>query len=548
MRGFAPTRMVVGAAVLALVATACGGDGDGGAPPVSGGHFVMYLGEPEHLMPGNTNESEGGQVLDAMYAGLIKYDSDTNEPVPVIQESITTTDNRLFTIKIKPGFTFHNAEPVKAASFVNAWNYAAYGPNAQDNGSFLAPIAGYADLNPADPDGEGPLTAPAPTAQTLSGLKVVDDTTFTVELSEPFKLFPLFLGYTAFYPLADACLADVAACEEAPIGSGPFKLKPGTKWNHQQSIDLVRFEEFKGDKAQADSMQFKIYDDVATAWNDFTAGNVDLMDTMPVEQIANAKATLGDRFISKPTSIYRFIVFPLYHQDPIFQNKSFRQAVSLAIDRQAIATQIFQDQKVPATDVAPSVVAGGGRPDACQYCKLDVAAAQAKLAEAGGWPAGKKLELWFNAGAAHEVWMQAIGDQLKANLGIDYELHGELQFPEYLAKGDAGEFTGLIRLAWSFDYPALENYLTPLYGKGGSSNYSHYDNPAFEALLAQAAASTDDAQSIQLWQQAADMILEDMPNIPLWFDNSNGAHSARTSNVIYDAFARFDLAAVTVTQ
>ena len=54
----------------------------------------------------------------------------------------------------------------------------------------------------------------------MSGLAVTDDQTFTVQLKEPFSQFPLTLGYTAFYPMAEACVADVEACNEEPIGNG----------------------------------------------------------------------------------------------------------------------------------------------------------------------------------------------------------------------------------------------------------------------------------------------------------------------------------------
>ena len=88
MRGTARARWAVGAAVLALAATACGGGDDGGdeggGEAATGGSFSMYIGEPEALIPGNTNESEGSQVLAAVYSGLYDYDPDTSEPIPVL--------------------------------------------------------------------------------------------------------------------------------------------------------------------------------------------------------------------------------------------------------------------------------------------------------------------------------------------------------------------------------------------------------------------------------------------------------------------------------
>ncbi len=112
---------------------------------------------------------------------------ENNKPVEAAAESIESTDNTTWTIKLKDGYTFHNGEKVTADSYIDAWNYGAYGPNGQDNNYFFDKIDGYAALNPADPDADGPAMPPTPPTNELSGLKKVDDATFTVTLSEPFS-------------------------------------------------------------------------------------------------------------------------------------------------------------------------------------------------------------------------------------------------------------------------------------------------------------------------------------------------------------------------
>ena len=99
----------------------------------------------------------------------------------------------------------------------------------------------------------------------MSGLAVVDDTSFTVELSQPFSQFPLMLGYTAFYPVPEECIADWEPCNEAPIGNGPFKIE-GT-WEHDQGITVVRNDDFAGEtKPAIDGVEFRIYSDPATGY------------------------------------------------------------------------------------------------------------------------------------------------------------------------------------------------------------------------------------------------------------------------------------------
>ena len=175
---------------MSLVAAACGsGDGETGADAgAEGGRFSVYICEPEHLVPQNTNETCGAEVLNALFTPLVEYDPETAAQTfeGAMGESITSDDQTVWTIKLKSGWTFHNGEPVTAQSYVDAWNAGAYGPNAYGNAYFFQNIQGYQDLQ-AD-KGERPK------AKAMSGLKVIDDTTFEVSLFGTFCQFPLTLG------------------------------------------------------------------------------------------------------------------------------------------------------------------------------------------------------------------------------------------------------------------------------------------------------------------------------------------------------------------
>src|SRR4051812_48507278 len=176
--------MVVGATAIALLVAGCGSGSE--KTEATSDTVIIGIGEPQHLIPSNTTETSGAQVLAALFYPLVDFDAQS-KPVEVGAESITSDDNKVWTVKLKPGFTFSNGEPVVTDNYIDAWNYGAYGPNAQGASYFYERIEGYADLQSVDPDGEdGPKKAPEPKAKTLTGLKKVDDTTFTVTLSSPF--------------------------------------------------------------------------------------------------------------------------------------------------------------------------------------------------------------------------------------------------------------------------------------------------------------------------------------------------------------------------
>ncbi|GAA2026887.1 ABC transporter substrate-binding protein [Pseudokineococcus marinus] len=540
------------AGVFAL--SACGGSDDGGSGDgATGGGagnpdatWSMYIGQPENpLVPGNTSETEGGQVVDSLWTGLVQYSrEDTSVEYTGVAESIESDDQQNWTITLKDGWTFHDGTPVTASSFVDAWNYTALSDNAQQNSYFFSNIEGY-DALQAETDDEGNVVAP-PTATEMSGLEVVDDQTFTVALTSPFTQYPLTLGYTAFYPMSQAFLDDPEAmATDTPIGNGPFMAE--APLSDGQGIDLVRFDDYAGeDAAQSGGVSYRIYTDVNTAYNDVQGGNLDLVDSIPPDAIASAQDVFGDRYLESPSSSFQYLGYPLY--DPRFQDVRVRQAMSMAIDRQAISDAIFQGSRTPADDFVSPVV-NGYREGACEYCQYDPEAAKALLAETD-FDTSQPIELWFNNGAGHDAWVQAVGNQLRDNLGVDYTLRGDLDFSQYLPLGDDQGFTGPFRSGWVMDYPSMQNYLESLFSTGAQppagSNNTFYSNPDFDALLQEANSAPTDDEAVELYQQADDVLLEDMPAIPMFFSVVQSVWSENISDVYVDPFTRVDAAAVTV--
>jgi ABC-type transport system substrate-binding protein len=189
----------------------------------------------------------------------------------------------------------------------------------------------------------------------------------------------------------------------------------------------------------------------------------------------------------------------------------------------------------------------GYRPNICKYCKLDVTAAKDLLAQAGGWKGGK-LVLWANAGAGHDAWLKAVGDQLNTNLGIEYELRVNLEFPAYLDTAAKKGFSGPFRLGWGPDYPVIETYLAPLYGTGGSSNNGFYTNPTFDGLITQGDGAATLADGIKFYQQAEDIVVEDLPVLPMWFGKVTAVYNESVSTFVYNAISGVSYGEITVKQ
>ena len=536
MLGKRPWKMAVGAAAIALLAAGCSGGGSDDTE-ASDSSITIGIGEPQHLIPSNTTESNGADVNAALFYPLVDF-NEKNEPVEKAAESITSDDNTVWTVKLKPGFTFHNGEPVTADNYIDAWNYGAYGPNGQGGSYFYERIEGYADMQSVDPDEDGPKEAPTPKAKTLTGLKKVDDTTFTVSLSAPFSGWKSVMGYTVFFPLPKAAfkspgvLAD--GYEEAPIGNGPYKMR-GT-WQHDAQIVVDKFDGFKGDAVKVNSVTYKIYQDEQAQYADLVAGNLDVQTLIPIESLGSAPSELGDRLQKSPNSSFAFVGFPTYQKE--FSDPDVRRALSMAINRKEMTDQIFLGAQTPATSFVSPVVSGY-RPDSCkEYCTYNPTKAKELYTKAKG-PA--QIKITYNVDGGHKPWVDAMCNQIKAALSINCTGQGEPKFADLLTKIEKKQPVGLIRLGWIMDYPLMENYLGPLYGTTGSSNYYGYSNPAFDNLVKEGSAAPTPEAAIQKWQQAEDILAKDMPVIPLRYGQNTYGHSEKVTNVEVDAQQRVNL-------
>lgn len=547
MRVKSRSMAIASISAVALLATACGGSSDdssGGSGGDGGGEIVVSGCTPENpLIAGNTGETCGGNVLDVMTAKLIHYNTETAEPEMDIAESIETEDNQNFTVKIKEGYKFHDGTEVKAHNFVDAWNYTAHGPNAQQGSYFYAPIQGFNDIQ-CSGEGDDPCAGDGkPSGEEMSGLKVVDDYTFTIKTSEKVSNLPMRLGYTAFAPQPDAFFEDPEAFGEEPIAAGPYKFD---SWEKNQNISLSKFEDYAGEYAgETEKITFKIFKEQEAAYTALLADEIDIIDAIPANALVGDKfkSDLGEgNYLTQPNSTSQWIGMN-YNIDKKLANKDLRHALSMAIDRETIVKQIFNNAYEPSTGVVSPVVDGFVEDQCGEYCVYDEQKAKDLFEKAGGYDG--KLTLTYNGDGGHKEWTEAVCNSIKNTLGVNCVASPTVDFATMLTKLGENELEGLWRMGWVMDYPSIENYLAPIFSKGAASNYYQYDNAEFQKLLTDAAAADDPAQANEMYQEAERVMLEDMPAIPLWYGQSMMGWSEDVENVVATPFGNPDLASVT---
>ncbi|MCQ4211419.1 peptide ABC transporter substrate-binding protein [Streptomyces longispororuber] len=535
MRGATHVKWAAAAAAVALTATACGGGSDSGGGGGGDGSGVVRSswGDPQNpLEPANTNEVQGGKVLDMIFRGLKRYNPKTGAAEDMLAEKIETSDQMNYTITVKDGWTFSNGEKVTAKSFVDAWNYGASLKNNQKNAYFFGYIDGYDKVHP---------DSGSQSADTLSGLKVTGDNTFTVKLNQKFSTWPDTLGYAAFAPLPKAFFDDHDAWVSKPIGNGPYTVDSYQKGSQ---MSLRKWDDYPGDdKAENGGVDLKVYTDNNTAYTDLTAGNLDLVDDVPAAQLKNVQNDLDGRYINTPAGIIQTLAFPFYDSD---WNKAdsdkVRKGLSMAINRKQITETIFAKTRTPATDWTSPVLGeeGGYKSGLCgEFCDYNPTEAKKLVAEGGGLPGGQ-VTIGYNADTgSHKEWVDAVCNSINNALGNDKACVGSPTgtFADFRNKITDKKMTGPFRAGWQMDYPLIQNFLQPLYYTNASSNDGHWSNKEFDSLVDKANAEADTATAVKTFQQAQEVVRDNMAAIPLWYQNGSAGYSDKVSNVALNPFS-----------
>ena len=517
-----------GVAALAACGDAGGDGGDTGSGATPGGEATSGDGilrvatqTPTSLIPGNSRGFFALSLSETLFSGLLNYDPETGEPTPLVAASVETEDNIVWDITLHDGWTFHNGEPVDAASFARGWNATANPENAWVGSSQLANIAGYDELNPAE--GE-------PTADELSGVEVIDDLHLRVTLQQAQNQFLYQIAQPAFYPLPEAALQDLDSYATAPIGNGPYQIVE--PWTGGPEILTERYGDYGGEPARNGGITFKIYNGYDVSFRDFQAGEVDITGVLPADRPA-AETLLGDRLVESGGTDFTYLTLPVWHET--YGDASIRQALSLAIDRQAIIDALLDPSYTVLTDFGVPAQTGYRSDANAEFLTYDPDRARELWDEAGGIEG--TLALTVVTGTGRDAWSEAIINQWAEVFGVDVTL-------EFIPSENthAALFGHEVPNPASLNIPVANPSPTALlsvaFATGGGSNYGGYSNPEVDDLLVQAGAAATDEEAQALFDQVKDLLLVDIPLIPLWSPGSATAVAETVGGYITDDYNR----------
>ena len=477
----------------------------------SGRKLIYNLGEdPETIDPTLNTSSGAGSIIENAFEGLMRLD-ENEKAVPGVAEKMDISDDQLvYTFTLRKDAKWTDGEPVTAKDFEYSWIRALTKETASEYAYQLFYIKNAENFY------EGKAT------REELGIEVVDDHTLKVTLEAPTAYFAELTAFTTYFPLREDIVSanpeGWATETETYVSNGPFKL---TQWDMKDQLIFEKNENYwNKDEVKLPGVVFKLVTDQNTAYASLKSGDFDMVDTVPPAE----KEGLVTIY---PNLATYMLVLNVGKQDTLsadvkkaLSNPKVRKALSLAIDRKGIVENVTKSGQIPAYSFVPKGILNDKGEEFAnkEYYDANVAnieEAKKLLAEAG-YPNGEglpTLEFMYNTEGDHSLIAQAV-QQDWAKIGVKVELANQ-EWKVFLNSRQQGQYQ-IARHGWSGDYVDPMTFLD-LWVTGGGNNDAGYSNPEYDKIVAAAKKEADQTKRWELMRQAEDMIMEDMPIIPLYY-------------------------------
>lgn len=506
---------------------------------MAGGTFRWAIGEPTSIVPPMAGTRDDFAVVDALFDSLTSSGVAGRAVPSAATEWSANDDATSWTFRLRPGATFQDGTPVTAEAFVRAWTTLVTSGPMQH---LLRDVVGY------DAVASG-------TATSLSGLRVTAEGDLQVVLSRPRGDLPILLAHPSLGPVQPvASVADPAAYALQPVGNGPFRASE--PWVHDEFVRAARWDGWANGSRPEDGIGEVVFRiaDLDTNFLAFRQGRRDLAQVPPealelaaTEYPATPGSYTGPGLVigSTPETYLLAIDRSVEPYDDV----EVREAASLFLDRQRIASENDGGNLDPATSLLPPTISrlSAGM---CELCTFNPSGGAERLADAGV----PGLTLAFNAEGGHErirdVLREALSDR-------GYTLVSNWRGPaptltEYLDRLAAGG-VGMFRLPLTADVPSSLDILYPLLHSSqtpdrGGLNYMRYRDPQVDALLDQAARIVDVEQREALLRRVEEIVVNrDHVVVPVVTSRLAMVVGEDVTGVRVDPFGGVDLTAVRVT-
>ncbi|WP_028307754.1 peptide ABC transporter substrate-binding protein [Desulfitibacter alkalitolerans] len=467
---------------------------------------------PETIDPGRVVGQPDMTLVNAVMEGLTRYNVFGElEPAMATHWEISE-DKSTYTFYIREEAKWSNGEPVTAHDFEFAWKRVLdpeYASRYAYQLYYIVNAFEYNNLentNVTDPD--------------LVGVTALDEHTLKVVLNAP---APQFLGLTAFptyFPVHRETVENNpnwAEDIETYINNGPFKID---KWQEQQRIELVKHEMYwDKDNVQLDRLVFTLVSEQGTSLAMYEAGSLDVLYNIPSQDLERLKRESQELRFGDDLSVSKYLFNTTIKP---FDDPGVRKALAMAIERQDIVDFVTRAGERPAYAYVPYGVPDitetkDFRETGGEYFAEDLEYARNLLSQAG-FPDGMdfpEVTLLITDSEDNLRIAQAVQEMWRKNLGIDTIKIQPNEWRVYLQSIFTGQYQ-MAGAAWSADYVDAMTFLD-VYVSDGGNNVTGWGNSEYDQLISIANNSYNQAERVQAMHRAEELLMDEMPIIPLFY-------------------------------
>ncbi len=500
-------------ASVAVFANGAGDKGKTSGEPVEQKLVFALQNEPDGIDPGITNNSFASPILFNTFEGLVTYDAN-NSIVGGSAESWTISDDGLvYTFKLRDGLKWSDGTPLTAADFVYSY-LRVLDPalGAQYTEMLTDYIAGAADYYAGNAEANS------------VGIKALSENTLEITLKAPTAYYTGILAMWVYSPVNRATVEANGdrwtLSADTYVSNGPFKMQ---EISFGEGYELVKNENYwNAANVKLEKLNFRFIPDPSTALVALEKGDIDGQWEVPPADLPTLKAT-SDALQIIPS--YGTTYYEVNCSKAPFDDPKVRLALAKAIDRTAIIENVLQSTDEPAYSlIAPGYSVDGvayeeGRSDFGLAPTADVEGAQALLAEAG-YPNGEgfpTVELSYYTNETVKSIVEAMQQMWQQNLGIKVNVSTE-EWAVYYENIQALNYD-IGAMGWGADYMHPMTFF-PLRMSDATGNNSGYANAEYDKLVKAAQVETDPMKAMELMRSADDVLMADMPLIPLYYRSS----------------------------
>jgi oligopeptide transport system substrate-binding protein len=468
--------------------------------------------EPEDLDPQVVTAYTDQNILLALFEGLTAIDEKTSQAVPAAAQSWdVSADGLTWTFHLRGGLHWSNGDQLTADDFVQSWVRILSPTFAAEYAYLLYPIRNAEAFN------QGTISS----AATL-GISAPDLMTVRIELARPIPYLPILVALPSWYPIDPAVLERFGAMSKKGtawtrpgnlVGNGPFTLE---EWAPNSRIVVAKNPAYWN--ADADTLQQIVFyptESPETEERDFRAGQVHVTFALPITKIAEYRQNAPEKLRIDPFLQTYFLRFNVTR--PPFGDPRVRRALSLAINRDIIAKRVLSGGYPPAHSLTPPNCGGY---TAQARVDLETVQARSLLAEAG-FPGGKGFRpfevLVKNDGVLGPV-MEAIQAMWEKQLGVQATLT-TLEQKTWIQNQQTLNYD-VSTAGWAADFLDPVTFLD-LFVTDGGNNWTGWSDKVYDALIEQAAHTTNQTERFGYFQKAEAYLLQQGPVAPLYF----GSHA-----------------------